>query len=90
LPPHAAVQTLFTHACCAPHGLKQSLQFCASFFVFAQYGGPASGVQSFVPPPQFVPHWPFEHTSPEPQTVPHLPQLLLSVSVVAQNAPASV
>jgi hypothetical protein len=35
-------------------------------------------------------HWPPLQTCPWPQTVPHLPQLVLSVCVLVQNAPASV
>jgi hypothetical protein len=56
------VHVLLTHACCAPHAFPQPLQFCASFVVFAQYGGPASGVHSVVPPPHVVPHFPPEQT----------------------------
>lgn len=88
--PHALVQAEFTQICCAPHALKQPLQFKLSFVVFAQYGTPASGEHSDVPPPHVVPHLPPEHTWPEPHGFPQPPQLLLSVSVDAQNAPPSV
>jgi hypothetical protein len=70
--------------------LKHVPQFFVSLVVFAQYGAPASGTQSSVPPPHVVPHALFEHTWPLGHVLPQAPQLLLSVVVVAQNAPPSV
>ena len=69
--------------------MKHALQFWLSVWVLAQYGEPASGTHSVVPPPQFVPHMLLEQTWPIGQTLPQVPQFSLSVSVVAQYGPAS-
>ncbi len=64
--------------------LPHEPQLALSFFVSAQYGGPASGKQSVCDDRQLEAHMPPAQTCSVPHVMPHVPQFELSVCVVAQ------
>jgi hypothetical protein len=86
--PGAQAHVPAVHTWPASQTLPHMPQFALSVLVFAQYGTPPSGVHSASPPPSSPPHsiahLPAVHTSPTEHVLPHVPQLALSVCVLAQ------
>jgi len=76
---------LAVHVSPLPHTVPQTPQFVGSVVVSTQ-----APPQSVVPPTQFAPQLPLEHTWPPGQMVPHMPQLLESICVLTQAVPHSV
>ena len=80
----ALVQTLLTQTWSGPQLVPHVPQLALSVLVLAQYGGPASGVQSVWPVLHALVQVPLEQTCCAPHKWPHEPQFWLSVLVLAQ------